>query len=383
MSMLDTTFAQITGLIGQIYLAAFDPTQWTPAIQSTRQVFNGSAACLTNHTTNGAATWAYNTNQDEGYFRKYIEEHTRTNPYVSSLSAGPLHRIVADKNLFDVDSFRRSAFWNEWMKPQDMYDGLCCKLNHTATSIMFVDIRRGPNQPSFENREAELFALLTPHFERASQINEQMRLANALTSTFSRLPFGAVVVDTDLRILDMNDPAGVLLDAGHAELTRRNGFLTAQSQSLRQLKKLVAEACGLHMNGMIGAGGRIIVETSTDAGLIADYVVEVAPVFDSPFAGLTSDRCAIVIIKKIDMGNPEGFDEQIRAIFKLTPSEARLAVLLASGFSLKDAAMEAGLKNSTARAYLERLFHKTGTHQQSQLVALLKNAAPVLLKNGH
>jgi DNA-binding CsgD family transcriptional regulator len=294
-----------------------------------------------------------------------------------------LHRIVADRNLFDVDTFRRSTFWNEWMKPQDMYDGLCCKLNHTATGLTFVDIRRGPNQPSFENSEAELFALLTPHFERASQINEQMRLANALTATFSRLPFGAVVVDADLRILEMNDPAGVLLDTGHAELTRRNGFLTVQSQSLRQLKKLVAEACGLHMNGVVGSGGRVIIESSTDAGQVADYVLEIAPVFDSPFAGLTSGRCAIVIIKKIDMGNPDGFDEQIRAIFKLTPSESRLAALLASGFSLKDAAIETGLKNSTARAYLERLFHKTGTHQQSQLVALLKNAAPVLLKNGH
>ncbi len=381
--MIETSLAQITGLIGQIYLAAFDPTQWTPAIQSTRQLLNSSAVCLTNHANNGTATWAFNTDQDEGYFRKYVEEHTQTNPYVTSLSAGPLHRIVADRNLFDVDTFRRSTFWNEWMKPQDMYDGLCCKLNHTATGLTFVDIRRGPNQPSFENSEAELFALLTPHFERASQINEQMRLANALTATFSRLPFGAVVVDADLRILEMNDPAGVLLDTGHAELTRRNGFLTVQSQSLRQLKKLVAEACGLHMNGVVGSGGRIIIESSGDAGQVADYVLEIAPVFDSPFAGLTSGRCAIVIIKKIDMGNPDGFDEQIRAIFKLTPSESRLAALLASGFSLKDAAMETGLKNSTARAYLERLFHKTGTHQQSQLVALLKNAAPVLLKNGH
>ncbi|MBA8879504.1 helix-turn-helix transcriptional regulator [Phyllobacterium myrsinacearum] len=380
--MIEATLAQITGLIGQIYLAAFDPTQWTPAIQSTRQLFNSSAVCLTNHTTNASGTWAFNTNQDEGYFRKYIEEHTHTNPYVSSLSAGPLHRIVADRNLFDVDTFRRSAFWNEWMKPQDMYDGLCCKLNHTASSLTFVDIRRGPNQPSFENKEADLFALLTPHFERASQINEQMRLASALTATFSRLPFGAVLVDADLRILELNDAAGILLEAGHAELMRRNGFLTTQSQSLRQLKKLVAEACGLHMDGLIGTGGRMIVETSTDAGQMVNYVLEVAPAFDSPFSGLTIGRCAIVIVKKIDMSNPEGLDEQIRAIFKLTPSEARLAVLLAGGLALKDAAQEAGLRNTTARAYLERLFHKTGTHQQSQLVALLKNAAPVLLRNG-
>ena len=35
------------------------------------------------------------------------------------------------------------------------------------------------------------------------------------------------------------------------------------------------------------------------------------------------------------------------------------------------------IKFSTARSYLEQIFLKTGTNQQSQLVALLKSAGPV------
>ncbi|RUX78797.1 helix-turn-helix transcriptional regulator, partial [Mesorhizobium sp. M7A.F.Ca.US.005.03.1.1] len=37
---------------------------------------------------------------------------------------------------------------------------------------------------------------------------------------------------------------------------------------------------------------------------------------------------------------------------------------------------EAGLQFSTVRTYLNRIFRKTGTNQQSQLVALLKSAHP-------
>ncbi|QND55071.1 hypothetical protein HB779_24755 (plasmid) [Phyllobacterium sp. 628] len=381
--MMEPTLARVTELIRQFYQAAYDPAQWNSTIQNLRKLFDGSTACLTNHTTNKVATWAFSANPDYGYFQKYVEYFTQTNPFLDSLAVTPLGKIVPDTILLDLEKFRRSDFWNEWMKPQDMYDGLCCKLSDTADGIMFVDVRRGAHQTAFDSKDAELFGLLVPHVERASQISQQLRLANALMATFSRLPFGAILVNADMRILEMNDLAEILLDTDHGELTMRGGFLRAQPHILRELQKLTAEACGLHMNGLVGAGCRMIIETTTETGHLADYVLEIAPVFDSPFPGVTSGRCAMIVMKKIDMGNPDGFDDHIRAIFKLTRSEARLATLLAAGFSLKDAATEAGLKNSTARAYLERLFHKTATHQQSQLVALLKNAAPALLQNSH
>jgi DNA-binding CsgD family transcriptional regulator len=42
----------------------------------------------------------------------------------------------------------------------------------------------------------------------------------------------------------------------------------------------------------------------------------------------------------------------------------------------KAAAAEAGRRFSTVRTYLNRIFRKAGTNQQSQLVALLKSAHP-------
>ena len=244
---------------------------------------------------------------------------------------------------------------------------------------MFVDIRRGPNQADFGSKDIELLSLLVPHFERASQINEQMRVADAVASTFSRLPFGAILVDSDLRVLRTNDLAQSWIDTGQIELKCRGGFLTARPTILHELHRLAADACGLHCNGVTGCGGHLTLEADIEADHVADYVIEVAPLFDSPFNDLAGGRCAILTIKKVHMGNPEGFDEYVRSIFSLTRAEARLAVLLAGGYSLKDAAAKVGVKNSTTRTYLEHLFRKTGTHQQSQLVALLKNVAPALL----
>lgn len=67
----------------------------------------------------------------------------------------------------------------------------------------------------------------------------------------------------------------------------------------------------------------------------------------------------------------------LTSLFDLTPAEVKLATALARGLSLQAAAAEAGLQFSTVRTYLNRIFRKTGTNQQSQLVALLKSAHPL------
>ena len=61
------------------------------------------------------------------------------------------------------------------------------------------------------------------------------------------------------------------------------------------------------------------------------------------------------------------------SLFDLTPAEAGLAGMLMIGRSVADAAGESSISVKSARTYLERIFQKTGTHRQSQLLALLRS----------
>ena len=58
-------------------------------------------------------------------------------------------------------------------------------------------------------------------------------------------------------------------------------------------------------------------------------------------------------------------------IFRLTPSEAKLASIIARGVPPDIAARELKISRDTARNQLKSVFIKTDTHRQSQLVALL------------
>jgi DNA-binding CsgD family transcriptional regulator len=61
----------------------------------------------------------------------------------------------------------------------------------------------------------------------------------------------------------------------------------------------------------------------------------------------------------------------IAKTFRLTPSEAKLACIIAHGAPPDIAARELKISRETARNQLKSVFAKTNTHRQSELVALL------------
>jgi DNA-binding CsgD family transcriptional regulator len=63
--------------------------------------------------------------------------------------------------------------------------------------------------------------------------------------------------------------------------------------------------------------------------------------------------------------------EVLSQAFGLSPAEARLASLIATGASPERAAEELGIARETARNQLKAVFAKTNTHRQGELIALL------------
>lgn len=55
----------------------------------------------------------------------------------------------------------------------------------------------------------------------------------------------------------------------------------------------------------------------------------------------------------------------------MTPAEWRVAVALATGLSLADAAKRLSISHDTVRGYLQAIFTKTGTRHQNELIVRL------------
>ena len=64
-------------------------------------------------------------------------------------------------------------------------------------------------------------------------------------------------------------------------------------------------------------------------------------------------------------------EQELTRLYGLTRGEAALATRMIQGKSLEGAATELFISAHTARTHLKRIFLKTETHRQSELVALL------------
>ncbi len=63
--------------------------------------------------------------------------------------------------------------------------------------------------------------------------------------------------------------------------------------------------------------------------------------------------------------------ELVNRAFSLTPTESKMAVAIARGYSVRAAAQHLGIAESTGRTLLKRVLSKTGVSRQAQLVHLM------------
>ena len=66
----------------------------------------------------------------------------------------------------------------------------------------------------------------------------------------------------------------------------------------------------------------------------------------------------------------------LRSHFGLTRAEARLALHLVAGETLRCAAVKLSISYETARSQLKSIFKKTRTHRQAELVIVILTALP-------
>src|SRR5262245_38452767 len=72
----------------------------------------------------------------------------------------------------------------------------------------------------------------------------------------------------------------------------------------------------------------------------------------------------------------------LRSHFGLTPAEARLALHLVAGETLRSAEAKLSITYETARTHLKNIFSKTGTCRQAELVVVLVTALPGCTRTG-
>jgi len=367
--MVRANLDMVTGAMDGLLDAALDFGRMPSAIDQIRYLFNGSKICLgyfgpDSHPDN-AITNASDPDLNAFCHRELMSDVVFFGSRVASVPVGSVYR---DHVLFG-EGFRDSRIWREWMAPQDMYGGMASRVLASGASFWMCDVQRGRGQDPFDAAEMALFERLMPVMRRVTLLRQQLdglSLEREMTRrALDELSLAIIIVDSTLQLTYANATADELLAAPEGPLGARGGKLYAHaSRDHSGLKDLVAGASDL-----AGTPGQMLLRARTPEA--NDVSLCVTPLSASyALSGRTGD---VMLVARV-IAPASGQLAAAQQLFDLTEAEARLAVGLASGLSLAELAQRQGIKITTARTHLARIFWKTGTRQQSQVAALLRAA---------
>lgn len=171
-------------------------------------------------------------------------------------------------------------------------------------------------------------------------------------------------IDRGGQVLWLSEAAKALL-ADDDDLVIRNGRLRVRdSRTDKRLQAAIHWAAGLD-DGLVSRRGALPVVQEAAEGLPTRV-------------WWVTVQSGIILVSLDGQQIAEDRLDMAAVVYGLSPTQKRLARLVAEGKSLPEIAEALGVTASTARTHLQRIFDKTGIHNQPALVrALLSVTAPV------
>ena len=300
------------------------------------------------------------------YVKKYIDYYHSVNPIWQSVPTAPVGTVQTDTMVIPRRELSRTEFFNDFLMPQRM-EGLLNAVVLLEEERQTVVTVQGQRQ--FEASDVELYKLLTPHLQRAVQINIKLARAElnqiASVETLNRLEEGVLFVDLDANVRFANRAAENFFASRDLRLNegRLHASSAAETATLHAVIAKCAETGIQHRRSDF-------VSLRREAGR-SPLSLLIAPLPMETRCGLVAPQpMAVIFVNDPDNSNKPAV-VQFREKFGMTPAEARFAAEILKGDGIQAAADRLSISRATARTHLSRIFDKTGTRRQAELVGVL------------
>jgi DNA-binding CsgD family transcriptional regulator len=189
-----------------------------------------------------------------------------------------------------------------------------------------------------------------------SQVSAVARETNVAATILDHLSIPILLVDRNANVDYANLTARSLVADGVSLTIVDHIFGGRHRDGAASLRAAIVDTC------VNGVGHAIVMEKGPSKPIVAVTM---------PFAGSRPlDNRALVMLRS-GIGPSDVLLSSLRELFKLSSSEAEIAVALGGGADINEVARERGVKRNTLRSQLASIMERTGTHRQAELVALI------------
>jgi DNA-binding CsgD family transcriptional regulator/PAS domain-containing protein len=356
---------ELSNLIALIYDAAVDFDLWAVAMARLADAVGANTAAVGIYDSSTQRLAHVAARVDPEYQRRYLDYWATRNFLWEHSAREPVGRLWRFETFVAREDFNRSAFYNEWWRPQAMDFALGTNVLVDGPASGVVTAYRSRHAGDFDGAETRLFALLAPHFQRATQLHLRLTAAEiqrtSSAAALDRMPQGAMLVDAAARVLFANRAAEAVLASRRGLRRDDNALAGARPGETAALRGLIAGCLG------DGAGGLLALSHPDGHLPIGVLVVPLR----TEVAWLDHRQPAAIVFISDPERSWAPSNQQLITQFGLTPAEAAVAVEIVRGNGIEPAAKRLGVSLNTARTHLMHVFAKTGTSRQAALVRLL------------
>jgi DNA-binding CsgD family transcriptional regulator len=372
---------QIPSLIGDIYDAALDPSRWTAVLQKTRDVVGGSAAAVFSKDarTKNLNVYYHCGGIDPRYQQLYIEKYEKLGRSTTAHVLGEIEETIATADSMELDDLQDTRFYQEWGRPQGLVDFAAAVLDRTATGAILLGVFRQHQHGLVDDDTRWRMRQIVPHIRRAMLIGKALEFktaeADAFAETLNGLSAGMFLVDQDGRIIHANASGQALLGEGTALCKAGDRMRLTDAAAARALKEIVAAAS--KGDNATGIKGIAVPLTGRDG---EPYAAHVLPLTAGTRRRVQAHYSAVaaVFIRKAEIEAPSP-PEVIATHYQLTPTELRVLLAIVEIGGVRETSDALGIGESTVKTHLHRVFSKTGTSRQADLVKLVASFSSPLL----
>lgn len=359
-------------IIGRIYSGALHTEHLHEAMEEVRGLFAANFVSLILHVSDAedvALMLVAGSQQAEGRVAlfKYFPSDT-------PLARLPVDRVFCIEDLMSTAEWENSRYYREYARPSDAYHVMGADLA-TQSGVIGLRISRGHGQPAFSDRDRALCARLLPHLRCSLDFHDLLErresMGNLYSEAVNRLSIASMVLDEAGNVIQLNGVARALLEqadglklvgsrleasypSDNRELYRFIRF-AAESRATLGAEPVSAALSIARPSGQVGLG--VVIEPIRSSGWVEGH-----------------GQPVVMVYVRDAMGGVQMSSQLAQELFTFTPAETTLALQLANGLSLEEAAEKLGITRNTGRAHLRSIFAKTGIKRQAELVKVLLNS---------
>lgn len=349
-------------LIDRIYEASVVPELWPQLLANIAFAAGATDMHLTIVSPAGRNRWVTSSPDFEDVVRAHLE-YFPANERTRRLLATRCSGFIVDSDVLTEAEMAAEPLYRDYLWPRGLGCGVATAI-HAPTgdaAVLHAEGRR--TDGSIPGSAVTRLDRLRPHFARAALLSGRLAMERAVgaVSALELMGLPAAVLGAGGRAIAANGSMAKLMP--DVVQDRPSRLALADAAADRLLTQAVAVVdCAPHD----AAVRSIPIKAQGERPPIIVHLTPIRGAAHDIFSRATAILVATPVVPR-DVPTAD----VIQGLFDLTPSEAKLAALVAARHRPREAAQQLGWTHETTRTTLKRIMSKTGLSRQAELVALL------------